>query len=283
MINLYKTNGVITVGEDGKVPVTYYGRGGKSGKFYPTKIRIDTDIIIGNQVWMPYNLNVDKYRNGDTIPEVTDNTDWGNLTTGAWCYYNNDPANGEIYGKLYNWYAVNDPRGLAPVGYQIPSNEDFTELSNFLGGDAIAGEAMKESGTSHWNSPNIATNSSGFNALPAGVRTLYGDFLGIGIVLGLLSSSFDDLSNTFDYQVLQNSASNLYRNLGDIADNGRYGYAIRYLKKSNASSDFINLYNGFLINLGGDNYQTNWENLVIDGTSPTSFSNANDLLLTLFS
>jgi hypothetical protein len=87
-------------------------------------------VKIGKQVYTTENLNVTKYRNGDIIPEVTDQTQWANLTTGAWCYYNNDPANGPIYGKLYNWYAVKDPRGLAPEGWHIPSN---TEWINFFG------------------------------------------------------------------------------------------------------------------------------------------------------
>lgn len=90
------------------------------------------NVQIGNQTWMKKNLNVTKYRNGDLIPQVTDPTQWKNLTTGAWCYYNNDSANGDVYGKLYNWYAVNDTRGLAPVGYHIPSNTDWTNLIDFL-------------------------------------------------------------------------------------------------------------------------------------------------------
>lgn len=132
-------------------------------------------VQIGNQTWMKKNLNVTKYRNGDVIPEVTDPTQWKNLTTGAWCYYNNSPANGEVYGKLYNWYAVNDPRGLAPVGYHIPSNIDWTNLIDFLGGQSItAGGPLKEAGTEHWKSPNTgATNSTGFTGLPGGSRFYY--------------------------------------------------------------------------------------------------------------
>ena len=104
-------------------------------------------ITICNQVWMLKNLDVSTYRNGDPIPQVTDPTTWVGLTTGAWCYYNNDPANGAIYGKLYNWYAVNDPRGLAPTGWHVPSDAEWTELSTCL--DAISptgnvGGKMKE-------------------------------------------------------------------------------------------------------------------------------------------
>jgi uncharacterized protein (TIGR02145 family) len=132
---------------------------------------------ICDQVWMVKNLDVDHYRNGDPIPQVTDPTAWASLTTGAWCYYNNDPANGNIYSKYYNWYAVNDPRGLAPVGWHVPSDAEWTSLSNCLGGYEIAGGKMKstgtlEDGTGLWVSPNTgATNSSGFTGLPIGIRT----------------------------------------------------------------------------------------------------------------
>ena len=128
-------------------------------------------VAINTQIWTKTNLNVSKYRNGDIIPEVTDAATWQTLNTGAWCYYQNNTANGSEYGKLYNWYAVNDPRGLAPAGYHIPSDSDWTILTNYLGGIPVAGGALKEAGTAHWNSPNIgATNSSNFTALPGGRR-----------------------------------------------------------------------------------------------------------------
>jgi uncharacterized protein (TIGR02145 family) len=128
-------------------------------------------VTICNQTWTKSNLNVSHYRNGDVIPQVTDQTQWDNLTTGAWCYYNNDPATGAVYGKLYNWYAVHDPRGLAPLGWHIPTDLEWTSLSDCLGGGSIAGAAMKETGTNHWISLNSdATNSSGFTALPGGFR-----------------------------------------------------------------------------------------------------------------
>ncbi len=126
-------------------------------------------VQIGAQVWMLKNLNVDHYRNGDSIPEVRDSTQWENLTTGAWCYYNNDPAMGEIFGKLYNWYAVNDSRGLAPDGWHVPNDLEWTILVDYLGGGIVAGGKMKEVGTIHWNHPNTgATNFSNFSALPGG-------------------------------------------------------------------------------------------------------------------
>lgn len=134
-------------------------------------------VTICNQVWTSSNLNVTHYRNGDLIPQVTDPTAWANLTTGAWCYYNNDPANGAIYGKLYNWFAVNDPRGLAPQGWHIASDAEMTSLTTCLGGELIAGGFMKEIGTTHWASPNTgATNSTGFIGLPGGYRSFFGVF-----------------------------------------------------------------------------------------------------------
>ncbi len=128
-------------------------------------------VTICDQVWMQKNLDVTTYRNGDIIPQVTDQDEWNSLTTGAWCYYNNDPANGAVYGKLYNWYAVNDPRGLAPQGWHIPTNAEWQQVINCLGGPVPAGGAMKEAGYEHWWFPNVgATNSSGFTALPGGFR-----------------------------------------------------------------------------------------------------------------
>lgn len=129
-------------------------------------------ITIGDQVWMTKNLNVDKFRNGDPIPEAKTDEDWikaGENKQPAWCYYENDPANGEKYGKLYNWYAVNDPRGLAPEGWHVPSDSEWIQLINYLGGKKVAGGKMKT--TSEWEAPNTdASNSSGFSGLPGGFR-----------------------------------------------------------------------------------------------------------------
>lgn len=139
-----------------------------------------TPVTIGSQVWMKFNLNVDKYRNGDVIPQVQNGAQWAALTTGAWCYYENNTANGPVYGKLYNWYAVNDPRGLAPQGYHVPSDAEWTTLVTFLGGQSVAGGKMKAR-TSLWAYPNTnATNSSGFTGLPGGERANNGSFNVIG-------------------------------------------------------------------------------------------------------
>jgi uncharacterized protein (TIGR02145 family) len=140
-----------------------------------------TLITTGTQTFMDKNLVVVTYRNGDAIPQVTDQTEWASLTTGAWCHYNNDPANDTIYGKLYNWYAVNDPRGLAPQGWHIPTVAEWTCFSISLGGQFVAGGKMKTTGTSRWKSPNTgATNESRFAGLPGGLRSYVGTFASVG-------------------------------------------------------------------------------------------------------
>lgn len=134
-------------------------------------------VTIGTQVWMKENLKVTHYRNGDPIPKVVDNITWSNLTTGSYCYPENDINNVYAYGILYNWYAISDIRNLAPSGWHVASDVEWTILVNYLGGESIAGGKLKENGTTHWVDPNIgATNESGFTALPAGYRGENGGF-----------------------------------------------------------------------------------------------------------
>lgn len=108
------------------------------------------EVQIGTQVWTTKNLNVSRFRNGDLIPHVPDASQWAYINYPAWTYYNNISTNGTVYGKLYNWYAVNDSRGLAPEGFHVPSDTEWTTLINFLGGASNAGGKMKETGTNHW-------------------------------------------------------------------------------------------------------------------------------------
>ena len=166
-------------------------------------------VTICNQTWMKKNLDVSTYRNGDVIPQVTDPSAWLNLTTGAWCYYNNDPANSSVYGKLYNWYAVNDPRGLAPSGWHVPSDAEWTTLTNCLGGATIAGGKLKEKGTKRWLSPNTgATNVSGFTALPGGVLvSIDGQFSGKSLVGSFWSSSVFSYNAAFSRRLVYNSGA----------------------------------------------------------------------------
>ena len=138
---------------------------------------ISHDVIIGTQTWTGCNLNVSTYRNGDTIPEIQDQTLWTNATTGAWCYYNNDPSTEATYGKLYNVYALLDPRGIGPIGYHVPTDAEWTALTNYLGGLTVAGGKLKEEGLCHWITPNSgATNTSSFAAFGAGTRSANGFF-----------------------------------------------------------------------------------------------------------
>jgi uncharacterized protein (TIGR02145 family) len=140
---------------------------------------IQAPVIIDTQVWDKCNLTVDRYRDGTLIPQITDQTEWVNATSGAWCYYNNDSANDVIYGKLYNWYAVSDSRELAPLGKRIPTDAEWTTLTTFLGGEAVAGGKMKAK--CNWSSPNIgATNESGFTAFGGGFRNGFGNFATLG-------------------------------------------------------------------------------------------------------
>jgi uncharacterized protein (TIGR02145 family) len=190
---------------------------------------IETPITIGTQTWTKCNLNVSTYRNGDLIPEVTDPIAWSTLTTGAWCYYNNDTANGTIYGKLYNWYAVNDPRGLAPLGQHVPTDTEWTTLTTFLGGEEVAGGKMKETGLCHWDTPNTdATNESGFTALPGGYRSneivTPGEFVGINATTYLWSSSVYATLYAW-HRSIDYNGSNIYTSY----DIHTYGFSVRCL------------------------------------------------------
>ncbi|MBL7923849.1 MAG: T9SS type A sorting domain-containing protein [Bacteroidia bacterium] len=129
-------------------------------------------VHIGNQIWTRPNLKVTRYRNGDSIPQVTDSIQWCNLTSGAYCNYNNDTSYVMAYGRLYNWYAVHDLRNLAPQGWHVPTYEDWDTLQVFLGYDLVAGGKLKEMGTAHWMSPNTgASDEYDFTARPGGQRT----------------------------------------------------------------------------------------------------------------
>ncbi|MCX6292253.1 MAG: T9SS type A sorting domain-containing protein [Bacteroidetes bacterium] len=128
-----------------------------------------TTITIGTQAWTKENLKVTHYRNGDSIPNVADSLQWYNSTSGAYCNYDTNMA--AVYGRLYNWYAVQDSRNIAPLGWHVPTFEDWDTLQIFLGYDLVAGGKLKEIGTAHWMSPNFgATDQYGFTALPGGQR-----------------------------------------------------------------------------------------------------------------
>jgi len=217
-------------------------------------------IKIGNQTWTTKNLDVATFRNGDLIPQAKTDEEWeaaGENKQPAWCYHENNTANGTKYGKLYNWYAVNDTRGLAPTGYHIPTDEEWTVLSTFLGGEDVAGKKMKSSfgwnsyktggsktcpNCANWNAeyrkkvpchtckdtrsvaaPEVShvgngTNSSGFSGLPGGFRGYSGYFSVVGSLGGWWSASEYSDTSAWDRK-LSSGSSNLYRYV-DYEDSG---------------------------------------------------------------
>jgi uncharacterized protein (TIGR02145 family) len=186
-------------------------------------------VTIGNQVWMRNNLNVDKFRNGDPIPEAKTDEEWrkaGENKQPAWCNYSNDPALGIKYGKLYNWFAVNDPRGLAPEGYHIPSDAEWTSLTDYLGGKLVAGKTMKS--TNSWNVGTSGTNNSGFSGLPGGRRNYDGRFEFNGISGEWWSSTPNDMFSKVSawYRTLSYGSSSV-----SIASNDKKGgVSVRCIK-----------------------------------------------------
>jgi uncharacterized protein (TIGR02145 family) len=158
--------------------LTYGSVTDQNGNTYAT-------IVIGTQEWMAENLRSSTYANGDPIPNVTDGNQWGVLTTVAWAHYQNNASYENPYGKLYNWYAVVDPRNVCPSGWHVPTDAEWTVLTDYLGGESVAGGKMKSTDyTYYWVSPNVgATNESGFSGLPGGRRLMADgifDFLGFG-------------------------------------------------------------------------------------------------------
>lgn len=140
-----------------------------------------SSIVLGNgQEWMAENLRTNKYRNGATIANVTNSSQWPNLHTGAWAYYDNDNQNDTTYGKLYNWYAVTDQRNVCPSGWHLPTDAEWTELTDYLGGESVAGGKLKSTDINFWDGANNeATNESGFTGLPGGA-TVSGGFFSKG-------------------------------------------------------------------------------------------------------
>jgi uncharacterized protein (TIGR02145 family) len=155
-------------------------------------------VSIGAQVWMVENLKTTKLNDGTAIPLVTDPTEWENLNTEAYCWYDNNNNNKNIYGALYNWNSVNSGK-LCPTGWHVPTRADWEDLRDFLGGEATEiGGKLKEKGTSHWESPNTgATDEYGFKALPGGERYGYGDFNYLGTKSNMWSSTASNVTETY--------------------------------------------------------------------------------------
>jgi uncharacterized protein (TIGR02145 family) len=185
-------------------------------------------VYIGTQQWMAENLKTSKYNDGTVIPNVTDATQWLDLTTGAWAYYNNDASNNAKYGKLYNWYAVspttNGNKNVCPTGWHLPTKTEWGKLSYFLGINAVS--KMKEVGTSSWDSPNTdATNSSLFTGLPGGIRSNTGDFGGIGWMGAWWSTTEES-----NYQATSFTLSSTNSNVVIIGDSKINGLSVRCIK-----------------------------------------------------
>ncbi|MEI6679534.1 MAG: FISUMP domain-containing protein [Mariniphaga sp.] len=190
-------------------------------------------LTIGTQIWMAKNLNTTKYNDGTAIPNVTASASWAAVTYGAWCDYNNTAANATIYGKLYNGFVVdnyittrytsNGGKNVCPIGWHVPSDADWTKLTNYLGGSLVAGGKLKESGSSHWTTPNTgATNSSGFTALPGGCRYDSGIFNFMPNIGEWWSAG----NTTRMYWSLQYGIITINSN----SSTNQYGYSIRCLK-----------------------------------------------------
>ncbi len=188
------------------------------GNYYHT-------VTIGTQVWLKENLKTTHFANGDPIPNVTDATAWTKLTTSAYCYYNNDPKLGEVYGALYNWFVTNDPRGLI-IGWHVATDEEWFVMTRFLGGPSCGGK-LKETGTTHWQSPNTgATNESGFTALPNGGRNSQtGNFEDKGIHAAFFSST--PISDSFWGKTLYYAQSIIDETAGYSK---KAGWGIRLIK-----------------------------------------------------
>ena len=184
-------------------------------------------VQIGTQTWMKENLKTTRYSDGSDIPNITDNTEWEVQTEGAFCWYDNDSTTyNETYGAMYNYYAVVDSRNLCPTGWHVPTDTDWTNLSDYLGGLNIAGGKLKETGTTHWESPNNgADNSSGFTALPGGWRYDEYGFQDIGYFGEWLSSTENSATRVWTYY-LQNT-SLLFRRFEDLKSGG---YSVRCIK-----------------------------------------------------
>ena len=181
-----------------------------------------TTITINGKEWFKENLKTTKYANGDSIENVPTAGDWGLRTSGAWAYYNNDVNNNSSFGKLYNWYAVTDVKGLCPTGWHVATDADWTSLTANYGTDAAAGNELKAITT--WTTPNSNTNSSGFGALPGGGRggLDFGDLNNKGF---WWTSTLFDASSSYARRLEYNTDTVIR-----YSENNKYGFSVRCVK-----------------------------------------------------
>ncbi len=188
-------------------------------------------IVIGTQEWMAENLKASHYRNGDLIPVITSDAAWSGLSSGATIWYNNDSATYNCpYGKLYNWFAVADSRNVCPVNWHVPSDSEWTTLTDYLGGTSVAGGKMKSTGTQYWLSPNMgADNTSGFSSLPNGFRLPNGSFVLIGNYSNWWSSS-QNSSISLTYTAWSRFLNYLFDDSTRQYYDKSYGFSVRCLR-----------------------------------------------------
>ena len=170
-------------------------------------------VQIGDQIWMAESLKTTHYRNGTPIPNVLDNDEWTNLETGAYCWYDNDISHKAIYGALYNWYTVNNPNNIAPIGWHVPTKDEEMELTGAPSGSySHSGGTLKETGNAHWTAPNVgATNETGFTALPGGYRlNTDGSYHEIGLGSYFSWSSTEDWGENSWYSAVENINDRAY-------------------------------------------------------------------------
>jgi len=181
-------------------------------------------VVIGTQYWMAENLKVKKYRNGDNITHIDNDSNWASNTDGAYGYYDNNTVNRDTYGMLYNWYAVDNSSGLCPQGWHVPTSTEFNDLTTELGSNPAL--KLKETGTVHWSSESTGTsNSSGFTALPAGLRQ-YNN----GTYMNLRDYTYFWTSSSTTYATFKSLSHNSSGSFGSGSTLKTYGFSIRCLK-----------------------------------------------------
>jgi uncharacterized protein (TIGR02145 family) len=193
-------------------------------------------VTIGTQTWLKENLKTTRFQNGDTIPNIISWPQWADMSTSAYCYFNDDTNNANIYGNLYNWYTIEDSRQLCPIGWHVPQVIEWTTLIDYLGGDSVAGGQMKDTGILYWINPNSgANNNSEFSALPGGERDEQGICLKIGTHAYFWSATGMHIFNSFSYRLDYYSA-NIFA--GD--DSKVIGMSVRCIKDSTSSIKELN-------------------------------------------
>ena len=236
-VRAYATNSVGTSYGNEISFVTLVDYTGQTGTVNDIEANTYNTIGIGSQIWMAENLKTTKYNDGTAIPYITDRITWAAATASAYCDYHDNPSNSTTFGRLYNWYAVdknasskvasNGGKNVCPTGWHVPTDVEWTTLTTELGGESVAGGKLKETGITHWASPNTgATNETGFTALPCGYHDDYGDYYyGTGGGGGWWSST-ESLTASGWYRLMRFDWVYVERSYASK----RYGFSIRCLK-----------------------------------------------------